>query len=121
VVNRDPVRAVTAAALAGPVGRVGDPGDAAHVDLLVNATSVGMEGTPGAGRLPIEASLVGPGQLVVDIVTHPAQTPLMLAAANRGALVIGGQGMLVHQAARAFRAWTGHPAPVEAMLAAVRD
>jgi shikimate dehydrogenase len=120
VVNRDPAKAVTAAALAGPVGRVGAPADAAHVDLLVNATSVGMEGTPGAGRLPIDPSLVGPGQLVVDIVTHPAETPLMVAAANRGALVIGGQGMLVHQAARAFRAWTGHAAPVEAMLAAVR-
>jgi shikimate 5-dehydrogenase len=43
----------------------------------------------------------------------------MAAAAARGAQAVGGQGMLVHQAARAFSSWTGHPAPVEAMLAAV--
>jgi shikimate dehydrogenase len=120
VVNRDQAKAVTAAALAGAAGRVGRPADAAHVDLIVNATSVGMEGTPGAGLLPLEASLVQPGQLVVDLVVHPAETGLMAAAAARGAQVVGGQGMLVHQAARAFTAWTGQAAPVEAMLAAVR-
>ena len=120
VVNRDPDRAAAAVELAGGLGRVGAPADAALVDLIVNATSVGMAGTPAADRLPIEPALIRPGQLVVDIVVHPPETPLMAAAIGRGAQAIGGQAMLVHQAARAFSAWTGHPAPVDAMLAAVR-
>jgi len=120
VVNRHPERAVAAAALAGAAGRVGGPGDAAHADLIVNATSVGMAGTPGEGQVPIEPGLLRSGQLVVDIVMHPAQTPLMVAAAARGAQAVGGDAMLVHQEARAFSAWTGRPAPVDVMLAAVR-
>jgi shikimate dehydrogenase len=95
-------------------------GGAARAIVWALATSVGMGGTPGAGLLPIEASLIQPGQLVVDIVVHPAETALMAAAAARGAQVVGGHGMLVHQAARAFTSWTGREAPVEAMLAAVR-
>jgi shikimate dehydrogenase len=54
----------------------------------------------------------------VDLVYHPLETPLLAAAREVGARPVGGLGMLVHQAALAFEAWTGVPAPVEAMRAA---
>lgn len=115
VVNRTPRKAHAAAELAGPVGRVGSVGDAAAADIVINATSVGMDGTGGAGRLPIPADRLRADQIVADLVYHPVVTPLMAAASAAGATVVGGVGMLVHQAARQFELWTGHPAPVRAM------
>jgi shikimate dehydrogenase len=55
---------------------------------------------------------------VADLVYHPLETPLLRAAAGRGAATVGGLGMLVHQAALAFERWTGLPAPLDAMRAA---
>lgn len=118
VVNRTGANAEGAAALAGGTGRVGTVADIGGADLVVNATSVGMAETAGEGQLPFDPHLVGPGQLVADIVVHPERTPLLVAAEERGALTVGGLGMLAHQAARAFTLWTGVPAPVAAMLAA---
>lgn len=112
VVNRSGERAAEAARLAGPRGRVGTPTDVAGVDLVVNATSLGMGGD---SRLPLDATLLGSGQVVVDLVYHPMVTPLLAAATRAGATPVGGLGMLVHQAAHAFRLWTGEDAPVEAM------
>jgi shikimate dehydrogenase len=124
VVNRTAARAVSAAGLAGAVGRVGEIGDVAEADLIVNATSIGMVGRPSDGGEAITAavlaSMAGPGQLVVDLVYHPVETPLLVGAAQRGAATAGGVGMLVHQAAHAFTLWTGLPAPVGVMTDAVR-
>ena len=131
VVNRTPDRAVRAAALAGRAGRVGVADDARGCDLVVNATPLGMEGVPSrhggapssgapAGRptaWPVDPPLLGRGQMVVDLVYHPAVTPWMAAARARGAVVANGVGMLVHQAALQLAAWTGHEVPVEAMWA----
>lgn len=114
VPGRSTANAEVAAALAGPAGRVGEPGDAAGADLVVNATTLGMgQGPPG---LPIDPSLLGPGQLVVDIV-YPT-TPFVTAARRQGATAAHGLGMLLHQAAGAFRLWTGLDAPLAAMSAA---
>jgi shikimate dehydrogenase len=120
VINRTPERASVAAALAGPAGRVGGVEEVAGVDLVVNATSVGMAGTPAAGQVAVEPSLLRAGQVVVDLVYHPVDTPLLAAARDRGAIALDGVGMLVHQAARQFSAWTGREAPVAAMAAAAR-
>jgi shikimate dehydrogenase len=120
VVNRSPARAARAAALAGGVGRVGAAADLAAADLVVNATPVGMDATPGAGRLPLDEELLRAGQRVVDLVYHPLRTPLLEAAARRGAVAIDGVGMLVHQAGHAFRSWTGLAPPLAAMEAAAR-
>ena len=120
VVNRTAVRAEGAAVLAGPVGRVGDVGDAPGCDLVVNATPAGMGDVTGAPvAWPVDPSLLGPGQLVVDLVYHPPVTPWLAAAADRGARTANGLGMLVHQAALQIERWTGAEAPVEAMWAAV--
>lgn len=112
VVNRSPERAAEAARLAGPSARVGAPEDLPSVDLVVNATNLGM-GTDG--RLPVDPDLLRPDQVVVDLIYHPATTPLLRAAAAVGATPVNGLGMLVHQAAHAFRLWTGQDAPVDAM------
>ncbi|HVN51946.1 MAG TPA: shikimate dehydrogenase [Acidimicrobiales bacterium] len=117
VVNRTRDAAVTAAALAGPVGRVAGPDEPDVVDaadLVVNATPVGMDGS----SLPLDPSRLSARQLVVDIVVEPVETPLLREAAARGARTLGGLGMLAHQAAVAFEIWTGRPAPVEAMVEA---
>jgi shikimate dehydrogenase len=45
---------------------------------------------------------------------------LLAAAGERGAQAVNGVGMLVHQAARAFRRWTGEAAPIDAMLDTTR-
>jgi shikimate dehydrogenase len=160
VVNRTESRANAAAALAGPVGRVGRPEEAATVDLVVNATPAGMglplapdqpegrgsgaragagaggvgaggvrtggagtEAEPGAGpgadasndAFPLDPEYLVPGQVVVDLVYHPATTPWLRAARDRGAVTHNGLGMLVHQAAVQLRSWTGEEPPVAAM------
>ncbi len=125
VVNRSASRAVVAAALAGPVGRVGRPEDASTVDLVVNATPAGMPqadtprlaetGGPTGTRFPLEPDLLKPGQVVVDLVYHPASTPWLLAARDRGAVTSNGLGMLVHQAAAQLCRWTGEDPPIAAM------
>ena len=55
------------------------------------------------------------GQVVVDLVYHPLRTPLLAAAAARGAATVDGLGMLVHQGARQLGLWTGLEAPVDVM------
>lgn len=120
VVNRTADRAKAAATLAGPAGRVGGAAEASGCDLVVNATPVGMGGVPGGpDGWPVDPSFLHAGQLVVDLVYHPPATPWLEAAADRGATVANGLGMLVHQAALQIERWTGCGAPVDAMWAAV--
>jgi shikimate dehydrogenase len=122
VVNRSPEPAVRAAELAGPAGRVGTAESVDAADLVVNATPLGMGvvvTTSGDGEpLPVDPDRLGVGQLVVDLVYHPATTPLLAAARQQGAATANGLGMLIHQAAHAFRRWTGEDPPLEAMSAA---
>lgn len=122
VVNRTPERAATAAALAGPVGRVGTPADARSCRLVVNATPAGMgDVAHGPPSWPLDPALLDSWQLVVDLVYHPPVTPWLEAARQRGATVSNGLGMLVHQAALQVERWTGHTAPVDAMWRAARE
>ncbi len=72
--------------------------------LLVNATSLGMQGKP-----PLEISLEGlnPAAIVTDLVYVPLRTPLLEAAAARGHRTVDGLGMLLHQAVPGFEKWFG--------------
>ncbi len=116
VVNRTPAAAERAVALAGAVGRLGTALDLADADLVVNATPLGLGGDRS---LPCDPeALGGSGQVVVDLVYDPPETAWMAAARARGIRVVGGLGMLVHQAAHAFTLWTGVEAPLAAMRAA---
>jgi shikimate dehydrogenase len=119
VVNRTSERAEVAAGLAGAVGRVGTADAVDGAELVVNATSVGMGvGAGPGGEVPLDVDRLGPGQLVVDLIYEPATTALVAAARDRGAVGVNGLGMLINQAAHAFRSWTGEDPPVEVMSAA---
>jgi shikimate dehydrogenase len=90
--------------------------DIAAADVVVNATPVGMVGTPGC---IVPDGVLHGGQVVADLVYAPVDTELLMAARAVGASTVDGLGMLVHQAADAFRLWTGVEPPLDVMLAAV--
>jgi shikimate dehydrogenase len=83
-----------------------------RVDLIVNATPLGARGE-ALPLPPLDASTTA-----VDLLYHPATTPLQVAVRDAGGTAFGGIGLLLHQAALAFELWTGQPAPMEAMSAA---
>lgn len=85
-------------------------------DVIINATPVGM-GNPRES--PLNADEIK-AQYVFDMVYDPAETKLLRLAKERGAQVIAGSEMFVHQAARQFEIWTGKPAPREDMLRIVQ-
>lgn len=108
LVNRTPERAARLAkALGGEVRGVAWEARAealAGARLLVNATSLGMEGQP-ALELPLDAL---PRDAVVnDIVYVPLETELLAAARHRGNPCVDGLGMLLYQARPGFQAWFG--------------
>ena len=79
-------------------------------DLLVNATSVGMDGS----SQPIPTSILLPKQLLVaDVIYQPFETPFLKWARNQGNQSINGLGMLLYQAAEAFELWTGKEMPTD--------
>ncbi|MFF0013080.1 shikimate dehydrogenase [Streptomyces sp. NPDC005374] len=90
----------------------------AGADGLVNASPIGMAGHPG---LPLPAEILHGGLWVVDLVYRPLETALLRAARLRGCQVMHGGGMLVHQAADAFREFTGLEPNTSAMLADFAD
>jgi shikimate dehydrogenase len=73
-------------------------------DGVVNATETGMRGFPGS---PVPASAIKASHWAADVIYTPAETKFLTAAAAKGARVLGGSGMCVHQAAEAFRLFTG--------------
>lgn len=116
IVNRTEANAARAAVLGGPCARVAAVDAVRDADLVVNATPIGMPSL--AVGSPLTPEQLRAGQLVVDLIYVPPVTPLMDAAKVAGAHAVSGLGMLVHQAAHAFRLWTGHDAPLPAMSAA---
>ncbi|RJL35768.1 shikimate dehydrogenase [Bailinhaonella thermotolerans] len=94
------------------------PGLLPGADGLVNATPVGMEGHPG---LPVPAGLLRPGLWVADIVYRPLDTELLRRARAAGCRTLDGGGMVVFQAAHAFRLFTGLTPDTERMLAHLKD
>ncbi|HEX9242386.1 MAG TPA: shikimate dehydrogenase (NADP+) [Anaeromyxobacter sp.] len=82
-------------------------------DVIVNATSVGLAGHPGA----LEGVAFRAGQVAADAVY--GDTAFVRAARAAGARVVTGEELLVRQGALAFTLWTGRPAPEAVMAAAV--
>jgi 3-dehydroquinate dehydratase/shikimate dehydrogenase len=84
-------------------------------DVIINATPVGMGNTR---ETPLQDKEIN-ARYVFDMVYDPAETRLLKLAKERGAQVIPGIEMFVHQAARQFEIWTGKPAPFDEMLRVV--
>ena len=75
---------------------------------LINATPLGMAGVPA---FPIDIAAMPAGGWVFDMVSDPAETPLLAAARGRGLATVDGLTMLVEQAADSFMLLFGHEAP----------
>ncbi len=84
-------------------------------DVIINATPVGMG---NSRETPLQDKEIN-ARYVFDMVYDPAETRLLKLAKERGAQIIPGIEMFVHQAARQFEIWTGKPAPFDEMLRVV--
>ena len=84
-------------------------------DVIINATPVGMGNTRDT---PLNEKEIN-ARYVFDMIYDPAETRLLKLAKERGAQIIPGIEMFVHQAARQFEIWTGKPAPWDEMLRVV--
>jgi len=114
---------------ATPVGMAGGSRDSAGpsvADIVVHATPAGMAGgqhrsSGGSGieSMPCDPHSLNAGQVAVDLIYEPLETPWLAALRSRGVEAHNGISMLVHQAAAAFKLWTGYEAPLEAMKKAV--
>jgi shikimate dehydrogenase len=88
----------------------------ANVDLVVNATPVGLN---RADASPLPARLLAPHLMIYDTVYSNQRTPFVSAATEAGARAANGSSMLLHQGALAFEIWFGRDAPIDAMRAAL--
>ena len=86
-----------------------------HFDVIINATPVGMG---NSRESPLNENEINT-KFLFEMVYDPAETRLMKMAQDRGAEVIPGIEMFVHQAARQFEIWTGKPAPWDEMMRVV--
>lgn len=118
VLNRNVARADELCAdlgISGMRATASAAADYTAADILVNATALGWK----AGEMPVTAEALArlpDHALVVDLTYR--DTPLLIAARERGLATLDGLGMLVHQGAHAFRLFTGQPAPLDIMWAA---
>jgi shikimate dehydrogenase len=78
--------------------------------LVINATSLGMTGKPDL-RLPLDR--LAAGTVATDLVYTPLITPFLTEAQARGAHIVDGLGMLLHQGAPGFERWFGHRPEVD--------
>jgi shikimate dehydrogenase len=123
LVNRTPARARAVAAEVkkqGPSARVTRGYPPAEVDLLINATSLGLK--PG-DRLPLDQQRFSleRARAVYDMIYRPAETALLRAARKTGCRTANGLGMLLYQGSEAFEIWTGKAAPLEVMRRALEQ
>jgi shikimate dehydrogenase len=117
IANRDPGRAE---ALVRSIEVDGRRPEVAHwprgrmlVDAVVNATPLGLNGEDA-----LEDAVLP--MWVIDLVPTALETPLVKRAkATDNVTVVDGLSMLLYQAARSFELWTGVPAPLEVMRAAL--
>lgn len=91
--------------------------DGLEIELLVNATPVGMSATRDQSL--ISAQQLKGGMVVLDMVYRPLETRLLIDAATAGSICVSGLEMLLHQGVAQFEIWTGEEAPVEVMRQAL--
>ncbi len=89
--------------------------------IIINATPLGMRGA-GEDASPLPAEMLArfdPETFVLDMVYNPTETTLLRQAHMLGMRAVNGLSMLLHQGALAFTLWTGQPAPLDVMRAAI--
>jgi shikimate dehydrogenase len=92
----------------------------ADVDLILNATSLGLK-TDDVSPLDEKRFSLKQTRAVYDMIYRPAETALLKAANAAGCQTANGLGMLLHQGAKAFEIWTGRPAPLDVMRRALEQ
>ncbi|MCL5024167.1 MAG: shikimate dehydrogenase [Nitrospirae bacterium] len=92
------------------VKRFGSLDDLKGIDILVNATPLGLKETDPP---PVDISLINEKMTVCDLIYK--ETPLLKAAAKKGCKTLDGLGMLLHQGVLAFEIWTGVKPPADVM------
>jgi len=92
----------------------------AGVDLILNATSLGLKADDASpldeNQFPLKQT-----RAVYDMIYRPAETKLLAAAKAAGCRTANGLGMLLHQGAKAFEIWTGRSAPLAVMRRALEQ
>ena len=83
----------------------------AGVDVIINATSVGM--SPYETQSPLPKEVLKEGMVVMDIVYRPLKTRLLREAEEKGCSIINGLEMLAYQGAAQLEIWTGIKSEVE--------
>jgi len=120
VANRTPQRAQALAVdplLAGIEVALMESLGTLRVDMVINATSGGLQGE----GLAIPDALLGAARVAYDMVYGPAPTPFLQQAQAAGCpLCVDGLGMLVEQAAESFRLWRGLLPDTGPVLSALR-
>lgn len=106
----------TAATLAEWSGDFAIPAD---VEIAVNATSIGMN-DPDA-RVPVDFRSAAKSLVAADVIATPPDTRFLDEARQHGATTLDGLGMIVNQAAIAFRLWTGIEPDITVMRDAVEE
>ena len=99
-----------------PLSYLKDPQILFSVDLIVNTTSMGLEG----GAPYVDFASTSPHVLISDISYKPPVTQFLKKAQEAGRKTLGGLGMLVYQGAISLEIWTGQKAPVEVMKNSLR-
>ena len=121
LVNRTRSKAETVAgeiAIRRPKVKVTLDYPAGAVDLLLNATSIGLK---PADSLPFDETrfALSRSGAVYDMIYRPAETLLLKKARSAGCRTANGIGMLLYQGAKALEIWSGKPAPLDVMRRAL--
>ena len=120
LLNRTPARArAVSRRIGGDRARVADAVDDVDgeaFDLVVNATSLGLEPDDPP---PLDPARLGRLGAAMDLVYGPKETSFVRAVRAVGVRAVDGAEMLVQQGAVSFERWWGRPAPVDAMRAAL--
>jgi shikimate dehydrogenase len=104
------------AGLAEPVNPLNLEDHMGQIDLLVQCTSQGMSGVPPSGHLmPVRVLEIVAARAVLDMVYSPGGTDVVKGARLAGLPSVGGERVLLHQAAVGFRHWTGLDPPISGM------
>lgn len=95
----------------------------APYDIVINATSVGMN--PNVEEMPVPEKIFRENMVAMDVVYNPLRTKFLQTAIDKGCVPVDGVTMFIHQGGRQFELWTGLKAPLpfmrQTVLGRLRD